>query len=99
MSAVFGNVRGRIAAQARVEAMTRERFGLGPAAVVMAAELACQVPGCPPIETVVAFWDEDGVRYRFKVFKPIAAVDGDDIPFAFLKPALVDEEELGLACC
>lgn len=99
MSAVFGNVRRRVSAQARVEALARARFGLGPAAVVMAAEIACEVPGCPPIETVVAFWDEEGMRYRFKVFKPIADVAEDDIPYAWLKPALLDEEELGLACC
>jgi len=99
MSAVFGNVRRRIAAQARVEALTRARFGLGPADLVMAAEVACVVPGCPPVETVVAFEDGDGVAYRFKVFKPIGAVDEGDIPFAWLKPALLDEEELGLACC
>ncbi len=99
MNAVFGNVGRRVAAQKRVEAWTHARFSLGPSGIAMAAEIACVVPGCPPIETVVAFWGEDDVRYRFKVFKPIAAVSEDDIPFAWLKPALLDEEDLGLACC
>lgn len=99
MSAVFGNVRRRIAAQTRVEAWTRARFGAGAAGGVMAAEIACVVPGCPPVETVVAFQDGDGVRYRFKVFKPIEELCEEDIPFAWLRPALLDEEELGLACC
>ena len=42
---------------ARVEAWTRARFTLAPEVVVSVAELACQVPGCPPIEVVIAFWE------------------------------------------
>ena len=96
---MFGNVRRRAEAQARVETWTRARFGLGPGAMALAAEVACPVPGCPPVETVVAFWDATGTRHRFKVFKPLPEVAEDDIPFAWLKPALMDEDDLGLACC
>jgi nitrate reductase delta subunit len=83
----------------RLRQWTRERFNLGDASVVMAAQIACVVPGCPPIETVVAFWTKEGTRYRFKVFKPIADVVYDDLPYAWLLPSLVDDGGLGLECC
>lgn len=83
----------------RIKAWTRERFRLGEAAVVTAAEVACPVPGCPPIETIVVFWTENGTRHRFKVFKPITEVVYDDLPFAWLLGALVDDDSLGPECC
>ena len=66
---------------------------------VIAAEIACQVPGCPPIETVIAFWTEEGTRYRFKIFKPVEEVVEDDLPVAWLKPSLIDYGDLGCDCC
>lgn len=90
---------GRLEAVARVKAWTRDRFKLSDDATVMAVEIACGVPGCPPVETVVAFWAGDGTRYRFKVFKPIAEVVYDDLPYGWLLPALVDDDGLGLECC
>jgi nitrate reductase delta subunit len=89
----------RLSAVRQVKAWTRDRFALDEAAVVMAAEIACEVPGCPPIETVVAFWTGDGTRYRFKVFKPIADVVYDDLPYGWLLNSLVDDGGIGLECC
>lgn len=83
----------------RVESWTRQRFDLEDEAVVMVADVRCQVPGCPPIETIVAFWASGGPRYRFKVFKPVADVDEDDIPVKWLLPALEDVGDLGCDCC
>ena len=40
---------------------------------ILVAEVACAVPGCPPIETVIAFWSDER-RHHFKVFKPVAEV-------------------------
>jgi len=89
----------RLPAVRRLKGWARDRFGLDEAAVVMAAEIACEVPGCPPIETVVAFWTGDGTRYRFKVFKPIADVVYDDLPYGWLLNSLVDDGGIGLECC
>lgn len=88
----------RLQAARRVKTWTRERFDLGEASVVMASEIACEMPGCPPVETVVAFWTADRTRYRFKVFKPIADIVYDDLPYAWLLASLVDDG-LGLECC
>jgi hypothetical protein len=77
----------------RVRAWTRERFKLADALPVVVAEVACGLPGCPPIETVVAFWTEDDRRHQFKLFKPVEEVVQDDLPFAWLKDALVSTGE------
>jgi len=62
-------------------------------------ELACTVPGCPPLETVIAFWLEDAQRRHFKVFKPLEDVVLDDLPPAWLRDALCAEQEDALTCC
>jgi hypothetical protein len=82
-----------IAALDRVRAWTRERFKLADALPVVVAEIACGLPGCPPLETVVAFWTEDDRRHQFKLFKPVEEVVADDLPFAWLKDALVSNGE------
>jgi hypothetical protein len=89
----------RLEATRRLKAWTRDRFRLDPSAVVTAAQVACPVPGCPPVETIVVFWTADGTRRRFKLFKPIAEVVYDDLPYAWLLGALVDDDGLGLECC
>ena len=86
------------AAAEQVRAWTRERFALPDDAVVMVAEVTCAVPGCPPLETVIAFWIE-GARHHFKVFKPLAEVMEDDLPPAWLKNALADQDGMGCECC
>ena len=83
----------------RAQQWTRARFSLAGEAVVIAAEIACQVPGCPPIETVIVFWTGDGTRYRFKIFKPVEEVVEDDLPVSWLLPSLVDYGDLGCDCC
>ena len=39
----------------RVRGRTRQRFGLADDETVMVSEIACRVPGCPPMETHVVF--------------------------------------------
>ena len=82
----------------RVEGWVRERFGLAPDAVVSVSELACRLPGCPPLETVVTFW-EGTARHHFKMFKRAHEVGFDDLPFAWLKDTLVLPEGFGCECC
>jgi nitrate reductase delta subunit len=83
----------------RVREWTRARFGLLEEAVVMVAEVTCAVPGCPPLETVVAFWTGNAQRHHLKVFKPLAEVVEEDLPPAWLKDALADVEGFGCECC
>jgi hypothetical protein len=86
-------------ALARVREWTRARFGLGADDSILVAEVTCGLPGCPPRETVVAFWTADATRHHFKVFKEVADVVESDLPPSFMKEALADSDEIGCSCC
>ena len=88
-----------VAALEQVRQWTRARFKLPEEVSVMAVEVACRLPGCPPLETVVAFWTDTGQRHQFKVFKRVEEVAEDDIPPAWLKSALMVDEDAELDCC
>jgi hypothetical protein len=81
----------------RVRTWTRERFKLADDAPVVVAEVACGLPGCPPLETVVAFWTANERRHQFKLFKPVEAVVCDDLPFAWLLDSLLASADSD--CC
>lgn len=86
------------AALDRVRDWTRARFALTDDETVMVSEVACSVPGCPPIETHLVFWTGAG-RHHFKIFKPLADVIEDDLPPAFMKNALITLEGVDCDCC
>ena len=87
-----------VAALDRVREWVRARFALGEDTAILVAEVACAVPGCPPIETVIAFWAEEK-RHHFKVFKPVADVSEDDLPPRWLRPALAVADDFECQCC
>ena len=64
----------------RVKEWTRTRFRLSEDAVIMVSEIACAVPGCPPLETIVLFWTAEQTRHHFKVFKRAQDIIDDDLP-------------------
>jgi nitrate reductase delta subunit len=90
--------REHVAALDRVRAWTRRRFALPVDATILVSEVACTLPGCPPLETVIAFWEGE-TRHHFKIFKPVAEVVYDDLPFAWLKEALAVPEDFACDCC
>ena len=83
----------------RVKEWTRDRFSLPEDAAILVTELTCATPGCPPLETVVAFWTAPERRHHFKIFKPVAEIMGDDLPPAWLKDALVVPDGGECDCC
>src|ERR1700691_1072515 len=89
---------GDAAALDRVRDWTRARFKLTEEETLMVSEIACGVPGCPPIETHIVFWTALG-RHHFKVFKPLAQVAEDDLPPAFMKNALIALDGVDCDCC
>jgi len=88
-----------LAAIDRVRDWTRERFKLPDDAAILVTEVTCALPGCPPLETVVAFWTARDTRHHFKVFKPVAEVVEDDLPPSWMKNALIVVEGFGCECC
>jgi hypothetical protein len=87
------------AALDRVRGWVRERFRLTDDEAVLVAEIACAVPGCPPLETVIAFWTADARRRHFKVFKPVAEVTEHDLPPWWMKDALAVPDDFHCDCC
>src|SRR5215831_14267879 len=83
----------------RVREWTRARFKLPEDAAILVSEVACGLPGCPPIETVVAFWTADATRHQFKIFKPAQDVVSDDLPYRWLEDALAMPEGFEYGCC
>jgi hypothetical protein len=82
----------------QIKDLVRQRFALDEEDVpIFVAEIACGVPGCPPLETVIAFWTSPDRRHAFKVFKPLIAVTADDLPPSWMKDALINDETVD--CC
>ena len=88
----------RLEAIARVEGWTRERFGLSRDAQVHVWEIACVVPGCPPVETAVHFWIGEQ-RYQLKVFKSLEDVAETDLPPSWFRNALAVANGMDCECC
>jgi len=85
-------------ALARVREWTRERFTLAADAIILVSEIACGLPGCPPLETVVVFWIGE-TRHHFKFFKPVREVVFDDFPPAWLRTAFTVPDGFACDCC
>jgi len=88
----------RLQALQRVRDWTCARFELGADDVVTVAEVNCTLPGCPPLETVIAFWT-GGRRHHTKVFKPVAEVIEDDLPPRWMKNAIAVPDDYECTCC
>jgi hypothetical protein len=85
-------------ALSRVREWTCERFKLPADATILVSEIACVLPGCPPLETVVVFWIGT-TRHHFKFFKPVREVVFEDFPPAWLREALAVSDEFECDCC
>ena len=84
----------------RVKEWVRARFSLTDEDTSLVSEVACQLPGCPPVETVIAFWTENGEkRHHYKIFKPVAEVTEDDLPPYWMKNALFVDSDFYCSCC
>ena len=87
------------AALEQVETWVRERYSLAPGNAVLVTELACALPGCPPLETVIAFWTATAQRHQTKIFKPVQQVQPDDLPPYWMKSALAVSADFAGDCC
>ena len=83
----------------RVKEWTRGRFKLPADAAILVSQIACGLPGCPPLETVIAFWTANDTRHQFTVFKPVTEVVEDDLPPAWMKNVLIAVDGIGDECC
>ena len=99
---MFGTLKpaqGLADACSQVVLRVRERFRLAPEDAVLVTEVECGLPGCPPLETVIAFWTAADRRHHLKVFKPVAEVCADDLPPWWMKEALAVPPGFEADCC
>jgi hypothetical protein len=89
---------GQLRALEQVRNWVRERFKLSPETAILVWEVACNLPGCPPLETVVAFWENEQ-RHHFKLLKRVEEVTYDNLPYAWMKSELIVPEGFGCECC
>lgn len=90
----------RRAALRRIGEWVRANFRLGESDTITVNEVECQLPGCPPLETVIVFWTRDGAsRHHYKVFKKAVEVVADDLPPWWMKDALAASDNFECSCC
>jgi nitrate reductase delta subunit len=87
------------AARGRLKRWVRARFALGMDDAVDVREVETTLAGFPPLETVVEFWNAQGLRHHFKVFKALAEVREQDLPPAWMKAALAVPQGYDCDCC
>ena len=80
----------------RVEALIRDRFAVRDGELILVSQDRGARPGFPPLETNAVFW-KDEVRYKLKIFAPVADVTAADLPVRWLLPGLEDTGEN--ECC
>ena len=83
----------------RIKQEVRENFRLEDEPISI-NEIECQLPGCPPLETVIVFWSANGEnRHHYKVFKKAVDVTAADLPPWWMKDALIVSDEFSCSCC
>lgn len=92
----LGPVKDTLEDISRIEVLVRERFRIPGSEIILVSQDPGTQPGFPPQETNVIFWKNEK-RYRLKIFSPVSAVSGTDLPVGWLLPALEDTGEGG--CC
>ena len=98
MLGTFQKTEAQLESLERIKDWTRERFRLAADAPVFVAEVACALPGCPPLETTIGFWSDEATRHHFKVFKRAEEVTEDDLPPSWLRDALVVTPGIECSC-
>ncbi|MAH85101.1 MAG: hypothetical protein CBB68_12710 [Rhodospirillaceae bacterium TMED8] len=56
-----------------------EELGLNDSDLVTVAELVCNEPDCPPIETLISVHKADGSRRDWRIHKPLAEMTQTDV--------------------
>jgi len=62
----------------------------GVSATVLVNELACSIPGCEPVETVVGIFASGKKSVQFKLLKPAESISSDDIKQWMTDRILID---------
>lgn len=75
---LFGEGKKDTSKQGQIKQWVREVYGLADDIPVIVAEIRCDIPGCAPVETIIAIL-EPGGRRQFKSPRPMKEVDKHDV--------------------
>lgn len=92
----LGAERDTLADISRVEKLVVERFNIPASEIILVSQDPGERPGFPPQETNIIFW-KDKIRYRFKIFAPVADIEDGQLPIYWLLPSLEDNGDAD--CC
>jgi hypothetical protein len=67
-----------------IKVWVSKHLKLGEDDLVTVAELACHEPGCPPIESVITVYSDDGGRRSWHIHKSLAELERSHIVTALV---------------
>jgi hypothetical protein len=82
---LFGEGKKDTSLQGQIKEWVRAHFKVPPEVVVLVTEIYCDMPGCAPIETLVAILDPAG-RKQYRSKRPMKEVKKEDIPHLLPNP-------------
>lgn len=59
--------------------IVREELDLGEDDTLTISEVACALPGCPPVQTVISVFPDGEEAYALRVCKPIVDIEAMDV--------------------
>jgi len=92
----LGSAAERLPDIARVEKIIRRRFEVSKDEIILVSQDINTKPGFPKEETNIVFFKEN-IRFKIKIFLPVASVSEKDIPLKWLLTSLQDTGEED--CC
>lgn len=76
-----------------VKSWTRRAMELGDADMVAVTEIACQIPGCPPRETVIVAMPAKGHWLKTSVHKPMPDVTEEDVVWSLREAERIERPD------
>ena len=82
----------RVADLARIETAVRTRYHVPEDQIVLVTQEPARLLGGPDQMTTVLFWMNSDTRHKLRLFKPASEVGQSDLPPAWLRSALLDDD-------
>lgn len=95
----FNRSQAQSVAITQIKDWTRTRFEVPDEAPILVTEVSCAQEGCPPLQTMVAFWTDAGDRHHFKLRMSAEQVRQEDIAQLSFVDGVFSIEGSGSECC
>ena len=81
-----------VADLARIETAVRACYHVPDDQIVLVTQEPARLLGGPDQMTTVLFWIDPDTRHKLRLFKPASEVGQSDLPPAWLRSALIDDD-------